>query len=80
MQKPVSWLIYGIVVSVPLVFGAVHPIVLGGYVFIILIFLGGWLLLNNDLYFQNYSYWHFFPVLSDCLSVSPDSSIAAWVG
>lgn len=61
MHKPISWLIYGIVVSVPLVFGAVHPIVLGFYVLVILICLGGWLLLNDIKLFENASFWHLFP-------------------
>jgi len=56
-------LIGGIVVSVPLIFGAVHPIVLGGYVAIILTCLGGWLLLNNAQILEDYSFLHLFPVI-----------------
>ena len=63
LHKPVAWLIYGIVVSVPLIFGAVHPIVLGCYVFVILVCLGGWLLLNTSELFKSVSFAHIFPAL-----------------
>ncbi|MBB5348089.1 O-antigen ligase family protein [Desulfoprunum benzoelyticum] len=42
-QAP-SWLALAIVVTIPLLFGAVHPIVQGAYVALILLGLGGWLL------------------------------------
>ena len=48
LQRTASYLIYGIVTTIPLIFGAVHPIVLGCYVFVMLAGLGGWLLLNRD--------------------------------
>ena len=63
LHKPASWLIYGIVVSVPLIFGAVHPVVQGCYVFVILVCLGGWLLLNTKEFFKSVSFAHLFPVL-----------------
>jgi len=63
LHKPLSWLIYGIVVSVPLLFGAAHPIVLGSYVLVILTCLGGWLLLNDIKLVENTSFWHLVPVL-----------------
>ncbi len=46
-QRSVTYLIYGIVTTIPLLFGAVHPIVQGCYVYIILTGLGSWLLLNH---------------------------------
>lgn len=46
LQRPAAYLVYGIVVTIPLIFGAVHPIVLGSYVYIMLACLGAWLLLN----------------------------------
>lgn len=42
--KLISFFLLGIVVSVPLLFGAVHPIVAGLYVFFILVVFGSWLL------------------------------------
>ncbi len=47
-QRSVSCLIYTIVLTIPLLFGAVHPIVLGCYVALILVGCGGWLLLNQN--------------------------------
>lgn len=49
LQQPAAYLVYGIVATIPLIFGAVHPIVLGGYVFVMLIGLGGWLVLKYDI-------------------------------
>ncbi len=46
LQRSVSFLIYAIVLTIPLIFGAVHPIVLGCYVALMLVGCGGWLLLN----------------------------------
>ncbi len=46
-QRSVSYLIYTIVLTIPLLFGAVHPIVLGCYVAVMLVGCGGWLLLNE---------------------------------
>lgn len=46
LQRPAAYLVYGIIITIPLIFGAVHPIVLGCYVFVMLAGLGGWLLLN----------------------------------
>jgi len=46
LQQSASYLIYTIVITIPLIFGAAHPIVLGCYVFVMLAGLGGWLLLN----------------------------------
>ncbi len=63
LHKPASWLIYGIVVTVPLIFGAVHPFMLGLYVFVILICLGGWLLLNTNEFFDHVSFLPVLPVL-----------------
>ena len=48
LERSASYLIYGIVTTIPLIFGAVHPIVLGCYVFVMLAGLGGWLLLDRD--------------------------------
>jgi O-antigen ligase len=64
LQRSASYLIYGIVTTIPLIFGAVHPIVLGCYVFVMLVGLGGWLLLNQseggaDLF----SLWSVVPVI-----------------
>lgn len=50
MRQLAAWLVYGIVATIPLIFGAVHPIVLGFYVLVILAGLGGWLIFSpsND--------------------------------
>jgi O-antigen ligase len=45
LQRAAAYLVYGIVATIPLIFGAVHPIVLGVYVFAIFTGLGGWILL-----------------------------------
>lgn len=42
------FLTLAIVITIPLVFGAVHPIVLGCYVSLILVGLGGWLLFSSE--------------------------------
>jgi len=44
LRQGPSWLTLFVVVTVPLLFGAVHPIVQGAYVAVILVGLGGWLL------------------------------------
>lgn len=44
---PVSLLVYAVVLTIPLLFGAVHPIVLGCYVALMLVGCGGWLLINE---------------------------------
>lgn len=46
IDQAIRYLILGIVITIPLVFGAVHPIILGLYVFILLVGCGGWLLLT----------------------------------
>ena len=48
MRQLAAYLVYGIVATIPLIFGAVHPIVLGSYVFLILAGLGGWLLFERS--------------------------------
>ena len=53
-----------IVTTIPLIFGAVHPIVLGCYVFVMLVGLGGWLLLNKATdSFQSPSFLTVVPVV-----------------
>ena len=47
-QQAALWLLCLIVGTIPLLFGAVHPIVLGGYVFLLLVGLGGWLVFTAD--------------------------------
>ena len=63
LQKTASWLIYGIVLTVPLIFGAIIPAVLGLYIFLILVFLGGWLLLNSTRLHMGFSWWYLVPIL-----------------
>lgn len=46
LEKPATWLICFLLIAFPLLFGAVHPLVLGVYTFMILVGIGGWLLLN----------------------------------
>jgi hypothetical protein len=47
LQHPATYLVYGIAATIPIIFGAVHPLVAGCYVFVIFTGLGGWLLLNR---------------------------------
>ncbi|MBE0584633.1 MAG: O-antigen ligase family protein [Desulfofustis sp.] len=64
MQSAALWLLCGILRTIPLLFGAVHPIVLGGYVFLILAGLGGWLVFTvepNELRIG--SFWTIVPVI-----------------
>ena len=64
LQRSASYLIYGIVTTLPLIFGAVHPIVLGCYVFVMLVGLGGWLLLNQSEGGAGlFSLWSVVPVI-----------------
>lgn len=64
LEKPVTWLICFLLIAYPLLFGAVHPIVLGGYTFLILVGIGGWLLLNppEDSSFS-ISFWWLAPLI-----------------
>ncbi|MCB2218682.1 MAG: O-antigen ligase family protein [Desulfobulbaceae bacterium] len=48
LQTLVWLLLCTIVGTIPLLFGAVHPIVLGSYVFLILVVLGGWLVFTAE--------------------------------
>jgi O-antigen ligase len=47
LQRSAAYLVYAIVATISLIFGAVHPIVLGCYVFVMLVGFGGWLLYNK---------------------------------
>ncbi len=48
LQRAASFLILTILTTVPLLFGAVHPLVQGVYVSLMLVGCGGWLLLPQD--------------------------------
>lgn len=48
-NRAAYYLILGIVGTIPIIFGAVHPVILGLYVFIMLVGCGGWLLLTLKL-------------------------------
>lgn len=63
-DSAVLYLVYGIIVSVPLIFGARHPIVSGTYTFLILVVLGGWLLFSAfpEMNIQ-ISFWSLVPIL-----------------
>lgn len=45
-QKTTQYIVLAIIATIPLVFGAVHPVLTGCYTFLLLVVLGGWLLLN----------------------------------
>ncbi|TKB09908.1 O-antigen ligase [Desulforhopalus sp. IMCC35007] len=45
-EKTARYFVLGIIATIPLVFGAVHPLLTGVYTFLLLVGLGGWLLLN----------------------------------
>jgi len=63
-QRAVSYLIYAIVLTIPLLFGAVHPIVIGCYVALMLVACGGWLLLNlSSRHFHRPSLWFVAPLV-----------------
>ncbi|SDP71293.1 O-antigen ligase family protein [Desulforhopalus singaporensis] len=49
LHTPALFLICAVITTVPLVFGAVHPIVLSVYVFILLFVVGSWVVLNGSL-------------------------------
>ncbi len=62
-QLSVSYLVYAIVLTIPLLFGAVHPIVLGCYVALMLVGCGGWLLLNEKRrHLRRFSPWLLVPL------------------
>ena len=63
LQCSAAYLVCGIVITIPLIFGAVHPIVLGSYVYLILAGLGTWLLLNHNGNAQWVSCWTVVPVI-----------------
>ena len=46
-QKTVQFSVLFLLTTMPVLFGAVHPVVIGAYTSFILIFIGGWLLLNS---------------------------------
>lgn len=64
IDKTIRYLILGVVLTIPLIFGAVHPIILGCYVFVILVGCGGWLIFRlvpeeN----ANLTFWIYVPLL-----------------
>lgn len=64
LQRSAAYLVYGIVTTIPLIFGAVHPIVLGSYVYVMLAGLGTWLLLDHETgRFPNLSFWTIVPLI-----------------
>ena len=64
LERSITYLLCGIVITIPVVFGAVHPIVLGVYTFILFVGCGGWLLLNFDLIsFKILSVWTIIPIV-----------------
>lgn len=63
-QQTISFLVYAIILTIPLIFGAVHPIILGCYVAVMLIGCGGWLLLNpKKLQLYCPSFWIIVPLI-----------------
>lgn len=64
LEKPATWLICVLLIAFPFLFGAVHPLVLGVYTFLILVGVGGWLLLNPapDASLSR-SFWWLVPLL-----------------
>ncbi len=64
-HKLISYVVLAVVVSIPFLFGAVHPVVSGAYVFVILTVLGSWLLLTPDIASggSRFSPWLLIPVL-----------------
>lgn len=63
LERSALYLVCAIITTVPLIFGAVHPIVLGGYVCLMLVGLGGWLLIIPEpRIFSLPSLWFAVPV------------------
>ncbi|MFT5697838.1 MAG: hypothetical protein ACI8ZB_000692 [Desulforhopalus sp.] len=63
LQKSAQWLVLGIVATVPMIFGAVHPLLIGFYTFVMLVGFGGWLLLNpSQDSSQHVSLWALLPL------------------
>lgn len=64
LQGPAAYLVYGITATIPMIFGAVHPLVAGCYIFVIFAGLGGWLLLNQkDHDVQSPSFFTAVPII-----------------
>lgn len=62
-QKFISAILLGILITIPLIFGAVHPIVRGVYVAVLLVGCGGWLLVNKDIKLPSItSFWILAPL------------------
>ncbi len=63
MASGITWLTCGLLAAMPLLFGAVHPIIQGVSHAVMLVFFGGWLLLNSDAISSYLSRWFIIPVL-----------------
>jgi hypothetical protein len=64
LARTASYLILSVVVTIPLLFGARHPVVEGFFTFVILVGCGGWLLLATPSYrAKNVLPWLFIPLL-----------------
>ncbi len=48
-EKTAQYLVLFILLTIPVVFGAVHPIIKGSYTFLIIVGLGGWLIFSLPL-------------------------------
>ncbi len=81
LQRTALWLVCGIIITIPLLFGAVHPLVSGIYVCLMLVGCGGWLLLTMQPGKTSLlSPWTLVPVLADLLRCPADDSLADRIG
>lgn len=70
-QKLAQTLVFFLLITLPLIFGAVHPIVQGFYAFLILVGLGGWFLsVLPELSWPDRSwFWLIVPIVLTCYIV-----------
>ncbi len=61
ITRAITWLVYALIVGMPLIFGAIHPIVQGVFYAVMLVFPGGWLLINSDSVSSHLSLWLVIP-------------------
>ncbi len=62
VNRAITWLAYALLIGMPLLFGAAHPIVQGTFYAVMLVFFGGWLLINSDSASSHLNFSLFIPI------------------
>ncbi len=62
INRAITWLVYALLAGMPLLFGAVHPIVQGTFHAVMLVLFGGWLLIHSDAISSHLNLSLFIPI------------------